>query len=589
MKGKKGSQGRVNIINMVVKTVLTVSFILFASFIIITETVSGLSPTLIYDYVDIELFSACQYYSITDFSTLNTFATDTLRTDSKNEVIGSVKNGVWEYEYIEPYIATVHDKLIPYTVKECSPPANATKPSCEDVTYYNQTFKDVGRLRSVWLSPYDLINNNTKLSAIRIKPTQNVRFCAEIERVSTSEGFTTLVDIIPYFNGVTYPEYAFINTSMSRRPTIQTNDLSNPFLVNDTFGIDLGSGAQYIWCENTATFIYNDTNRVICANDTAQIGTFLDEANGTVFGSFESNLFAWWTMNGSLIDMVGGKTLTNIGTDSVSDGRVGHARDFESGESDSMTTPSMDFNIENPFSICTWYKWETVGEQYMLDYRNGNNNFFVLTSGIGSCRSPDMFIQGACASQVNTNNCPGAGIWQHFCGVWNSTDLNLYVDGLLNGTGSCGGSTTKIFTDMHIGSRFTGSTFFDGVIDNVVLFERELSSNEVMALFNNTNDDNYSFVGEIEDFVPPPVTPSPPIPIHSFIIYKLVDVEIPFISNYLESLLFKTVIFFMDRLTVEGNVVIGDGLNVTNNTVTGGCIQYNCAQVGGCVTLGVCI
>ena len=44
---------------------------------------------------------------------------------------------------------------------------------------------------------------------------------------------------------------AFCNGDYTERyPITNIDDYANPFLLNDTYGIDFGDGPQLIWCQN---------------------------------------------------------------------------------------------------------------------------------------------------------------------------------------------------------------------------------------------------------------------------------------------------------------------------------------------------
>jgi hypothetical protein len=82
------------------------------------------------------------------------------------------------------------------------------------------------------------------------------------------------------------------------------------------------------------------------------------------------------------------------------------------------------------------------------------------------------------------------GNWHHVVGVADSSNLilKLYVDGNLVATSSYGGSTQIGNSELNIG-RNPGATFqvFNGVIDEVRIYNRALSAEEVKILYNITN------------------------------------------------------------------------------------------------------
>lgn len=101
----------------------------------------------------------------------------------------------------------------------------------------------------------------------------------------------------------------------------------------------------------------------------------------------------------------------------------------------------------------------------------------------------------------------GTGNWYHLVGVYNGTRLNVFLDGVLVGTTSSdiSGSIISDNKPLEIGSNAAGATQeFNGGIDEVMVFNRAISEDEVKALAGQktlfTNIDgitngNYSYYG----------------------------------------------------------------------------------------------
>ncbi len=87
------------------------------------------------------------------------------------------------------------------------------------------------------------------------------------------------------------------------------------------------------------------------------------------------------------------------------------------------------------------------------------------------------------------------GVWAHVAAVYNRTNMSVYVNGVLdNGalTGNLGGtiipSTLQDPTvNLYIGrqDRVAYPRFFNGVIDDVAIYNRSLSAEQIYALFTN--------------------------------------------------------------------------------------------------------
>ena len=78
--------------------------------------------------------------------------------------------------------------------------------------------------------------------------------------------------------------------------------------------------------------------------------------------------------------------------------------------------------------------------------------------------------------------------WRHIVGTWNeSNGLSIYYDGLLEGTDVRAKNTSiSAFDVIFTGRDYLSSTLtFDGRLDEPMIWNRSLSSEEVLALYNN--------------------------------------------------------------------------------------------------------
>ena len=78
------------------------------------------------------------------------------------------------------------------------------------------------------------------------------------------------------------------------------------------------------------------------------------------------------------------------------------------------------------------------------------------------------------------------GLWHHVCSTWNSTeDIKIYLDGTLKDTTSIAGDFTGSFSSAAIGNNAAGGGFWIGNIDEVSIYNIELSAANVTTLYND--------------------------------------------------------------------------------------------------------
>ncbi len=179
-------------------------------------------------------------------------------------------------------------------------------------------------------------------------------------------------------------------------------------------------------------------------------------------------------------------------------GKSGGAYEFD-GRRDLMTTPTIDSTGDTTWSVWIYPRsFPTANDTYaqFLGARghawvwNSDNTSlsFSRQNGFGGSGLALQFVvQGA----VDTSGCaayvfpqlPTADRWYHVAGVIDSTGTHLYMDGKLVAE-----STDKIRLatpcPLIIGANDNGpQRYFDGLIDEVMIFKCALSAEEIEMLY----------------------------------------------------------------------------------------------------------
>ncbi len=214
-----------------------------------------------------------------------------------------------------------------------------------------------------------------------------------------------------------------------------------------------------------------------------------------------SGLVNWWPGDGNTNDIQGSNhgALQNGAT--FASGKVGQALSFD-GVDDYVEMPengSLDLNGD--FTLESWVKPEAyfvvpspvitkynysggnlANVSWQLDILNGGNVQFGIACGMNS--STDLMYQQTTNAAVPVN------VFTHVAAVYrqNPPAMEIYVNGVLQ-AGTTNGSCSFINqndTPVRIGRRIdSGSTaFFNGIIDEVSIYNRALSASEIQSLYN---------------------------------------------------------------------------------------------------------
>ena len=85
------------------------------------------------------------------------------------------------------------------------------------------------------------------------------------------------------------------------------------------------------------------------------------------------------------------------------------------------------------------------------------------------------------SDQINNNE------WHFICGIKDQNNYLIYVDGILSNSGTSTSSfsaTNEIWIGSHGGTSPWSVWGFNGLIDDVRIYDRALSAAEVQALYN---------------------------------------------------------------------------------------------------------
>lgn len=193
------------------------------------------------------------------------------------------------------------------------------------------------------------------------------------------------------------------------------------------------------------------------------------------------------TYNGSMRQGVAG---------AISDNDDGAAY-FDASNDNLILASNLTLTYGPGYTYTAWIKFQAFpannASMYLFDsnggtvqctalsfYNNGGNLFPIVYAYInGGCNN----ITSPAASGVAT------GTWYHYAAThdYSTAQTKYYLNGALLGTNSPAAVTTPTSDKAAvIGSNRLGGSRFNGMMDEVALFNRVLSATEISALYNNS-------------------------------------------------------------------------------------------------------
>ena len=166
---------------------------------------------------------------------------------------------------------------------------------------------------------------------------------------------------------------------------------------------------------------------------------------------------------------------------SINGGKFG-AAGYYNGSSSKITT---SYISSYDYALSAWIKTDSPSTaQDIIGTNLGTDNSGGATMQLLNSK-PRIIVSGASTwAYVTQNNSTTVDTnWHHIVITGNNSGAKMYYDGsLIESTGSISGKTST--TNLQIG--YCGNAYFSGKIDQVRVFQKELSSSEVSTLYAET-------------------------------------------------------------------------------------------------------
>jgi hypothetical protein len=260
---------------------------------------------------------------------------------------------------------------------------------------------------------------------------------------------------------------------------------------------------QWYACSSCVTDIYNAMAEffAVCGDNTCNFNEDCSSCQQDCgscttpppIASFPQDYVAYWKFEGDASDETGNNNGILTGSPQYVPGKHGQALDF-SGSGEYVTVPvsNSPLNITGSHvTIMAWINYNVgvnvahiagveenagppYGNQYKIFMRGSDSGrFFVgTTNGLGGCNGNVNFP---------------ANTWTHVAAVYDGSSAKLYIDGVLDISNPHAGNITSNGEDFGIGGGAAGSTEFNGLIDEVMVFNRSLNQTEIQQIIDATS------------------------------------------------------------------------------------------------------
>ncbi len=177
----------------------------------------------------------------------------------------------------------------------------------------------------------------------------------------------------------------------------------------------------------------------------------------------------------------------NLSINNISSGIRGNSLDFD-GESDYFLIKNSELvNTEN-YTFSFWIKTESssLGDQVIITNGNDNGEGVIDSVGIRQGKIGWNYVNAGSYKEGATSTV-NDGAWHHVVISVNSTrNSSLFIDGVQDIITTTSFYRSDSTGNSYIGCRIASEYFFNGSIDEVMVFNRSLSTEEIRDLYNHT-------------------------------------------------------------------------------------------------------
>ncbi len=188
-------------------------------------------------------------------------------------------------------------------------------------------------------------------------------------------------------------------------------------------------------------------------------------------------------------------TLSGSPAPAWTNGKLGTALSFDGTSSYVSLTDTPALQIANVKTVTFWFKANNMTQtlpRLVSEVQDANNTWTIamndVSQAVPNCISVDFKIGGAAHGWNTPANSIVAGQWYRITVTFSGSDVTaIYINGISQTISSNGGLIAGFDSTFNIGRRSDNARWFNGLIDDVRVYSRQLSATEVGSFYNTAS------------------------------------------------------------------------------------------------------
>ncbi|HDM35727.1 MAG TPA: LamG domain-containing protein [Candidatus Syntrophoarchaeum butanivorans] len=157
------------------------------------------------------------------------------------------------------------------------------------------------------------------------------------------------------------------------------------------------------------------------------------------------------------------------------------------GSNDYVSIPDNDsLEPQDAITLAAWVKWErdpSTGHRWANIISKYGDNQYLLQHNVNNQYFEVAVRTDRGRSYTWSSTEPQQGVWYHVAGVYDGSEVIIYVNGTRESSRGLTGNITTSSSPVNLGRRaWTGDRYFNGVIYDARIYCRALTPSEIQAL-----------------------------------------------------------------------------------------------------------